>query len=138
MEIHNLKLQHQTSLDFKTEINGFPIAISGGKNHEGLPLGISPKKLLLASITGCTAIDVAGMLATMRVPYSDFSIEISAPLTEEHPKVYTEFKLIYKIKVDEINQDKVKRAVSLSKEKYCGVSAMLGKAAPILYEIIFL
>jgi len=135
MNTHKLTLKHTENLLFETEINGYPLIINGDKLDNGNPAGITPKKLLLAAITGCTAIDVKGLLEKMRVPFSDFSIEVEAPLNSEHPVVYTHFKLIYKIKVSDADKEKVEKAVKLSKEKYCGVSAMLGKAAPVEYEI---
>ena len=52
--------------------------------------GASPKKLLLASLAGCTGMDVVSLLNKMRVPITDFEMDIEADLTEEHPKVYSE------------------------------------------------
>ncbi len=105
----------------------------GGANS-----GPSPKKLLLATLAGCTGIDVVALLQKMRVAYSDFEITTNAELTEEHPKVFSNIEIIYRIKTAPENHEKVEKAVSLSKEKYCGISAMLRKNSPIEYRIEYL
>jgi putative redox protein len=137
MDTNELVMKHMGELSFTTMINGYELALNGGKSND-TPDGITPKKLLLASLTGCTAMDVAGMLKTMRVDFSDFSVKVISELSQEHPKVYTSYMLTYTIKVKEKDQDKVRKAVQLSKEKYCGVSAMLSQSAPIQAKIVFL
>ncbi len=100
--------------------------------------GSSPKQLLLASLATCTGMDVVSLLKKMRVEYSAFTIDVEADLTEEHPKVYSEFRLTYCFTGKGMDRNKVKKAVDLSQEKYCGVSAMLKKSAPILYTIEYI
>ena len=97
--------------------------------------GPSPKQLVLAGLAGCTGMDVASLLKKMRVEYDSFEIYTEADLTEKHPIVFSEIRLVYRFKGENINQAKVEKAVTLSKERYCGVSAMLQKNSPILYSI---
>ena len=97
--------------------------------------GPSPKQLVLAGLAGCTGMDVASLLKKMRVEYDSFEIYTEADLTEEHPIVFSEIRLVYRFKGENINQEKVEKAVALSKERYCGVSAMLQKNSPIFYSI---
>jgi putative redox protein len=80
--------------------------------------------------------DVISILRKMRVEPEAFSVETETELTDEHPKVFKRVKIIYRLKGKDIPRDKVERAVELSQEKYCGVSAMLVKAAPIDSEIV--
>jgi putative redox protein len=101
----------------------------------GNDTGPSPKKLLLTSLTGCTGIDIVSLLKKMRVPFTGLEIEAEADLTEDHPKVYKEIRLTYKVYGKDLPKAKVEKAVNLSKEKYCGVSAMLSKNNPIIYSI---
>jgi len=79
---------------------------------------------------------VVDVLKKMRVEFSDFEIEVEAAQTEDHPKVFTEVNIIYHIKTGKENEDKVKKAIDLSLEKYCGVSAMLRKNSPINYKLV--
>lgn len=134
MTTHSLQLNHKEGLEFKTQINGVDLLLDGSTSNPG----ISPKKLLLAALSGCTAMDVVSILEKMKVSFSDFSIHVEAPLTEEHPKIYSAYTMVYRIKVEKQNEDKVLKAVNLSKEKYCGVSAMLSASAPIHFQIEFL
>ncbi|OSZ73559.1 hypothetical protein CAP36_16195 [Chitinophagaceae bacterium IBVUCB2] len=98
--------------------------------------GFSPKALLLAGLAGCSGIDVVDILTKMKVTFSEFTIESEAEQTEEHPKVFKEILITYIMKTDAENEDKVKKAIDLSLEKYCGVSAMLKKNSPINYKLV--
>ncbi|MGC4037409.1 MAG: OsmC family protein [Chitinophagaceae bacterium] len=98
--------------------------------------GVSPKSLLLSGLAGCSGIDVVDILEKMRVEFSDLSIDVQTEQTEEHPKVFKDILITYKIKTAPENEDKVKKAVELSLDKYCGVSAMLKKNSPIDFKII--
>ena len=80
-------------------------------------------------------IDIVDILKKMRVAFSEFSIEVKAEQTTEDPKVYKDIYITYKMKTDKENKDKVKKAIDLSLEKYCGVSAMLRKNSPIHYTL---
>lgn len=97
--------------------------------------GPSPKQLVLAGLAGCTGMDVVSLLDKMRVNYTAFSIEIEADLTEEHPKVFSEIRMKYVVSGKDLDEKKVEKAINLSQERYCGVSAMLKKNSPIHYTI---
>lgn len=97
--------------------------------------GASPKQLLLAGLAGCTGMDVVSLLNKMRVPFTNFEMDIEADLTEEHPMVFSEIRLVYKFFGKDLDTTKVEKAVKLSQDKYCGVSAMLKKNSPIEYSI---
>src|SRR5215212_7311202 len=89
--------------------------------------GFSPKALLLTGLAGCTGIDVVEILEKMRVPFADLTIEVEADQTAEHPRVFKDIHIRYIITTAEENRGKIKKAIDLSLEKYCGVSAMLRK-----------
>ena len=97
--------------------------------------GISPKALLLSGLSGCSAVDVVEILQKMRVPFSDLTVTASAEQTEEHPRVFKEILLVYSIKTAAENEDKVRKAIDLSMDKYCGVAAMLRKNSSIQYQL---
>ncbi len=98
--------------------------------------GFSPKALLLTGLAGCSAIDVVDILEKMKVPFADLTVDAEAEQTEDHPRVFRDIHLTYRLTMEEDNRDKVKRAVDLSLEKYCGVAAMLGKNSKIDYTIV--
>lgn len=112
--------------EFTSYLDHNSIAIDGDRKK-----GFGPKALLLAGLAGCSGIDVVEILEKMRVEFSDLAIDVEADQTDEHPKVYKDIHITYKIKTDKINCDKVRKAIDLSLQKYCGVSAMLRKNSVI-------
>ena len=94
----------------------------------------SPIELVLIALCGCTASDVVGILRKKREPFIGLEVVARAERAEEHPKVFTAIKLVYRVR-GRIANKAMEDAVRLSKEKYCSVSAMLEKSARIEYEI---
>lgn len=123
------------NLAFESDIDNHKIITDVSDENGGNDLGPRPKKLLLASLIGCTGIDVVMMLNKMKVQFEDFELEASADSTEDHPKTYENIHLIYRFKGKDLPIKNIEKAISLSQEKYCGASAMLKKATPITYEI---
>ena len=138
MDTHQISSAFVHGMAFNAHINGHSVitdtTADGGGNDEGP----SPKRLMLASLAGCTGIDVVSILNKMKVPFSDFSIDVWASLTEEHPKIYKEVKVTYRIRVAEADRAKMEKAVKLSDEKYCGVSAMFKAFAKVEHEVVYL
>ena len=98
--------------------------------------GFNPKALLLSGLAACSGIDVVDILEKMRIPFANLEVEAETEQTDEHPRVFKTIHLTYHVKTEEENRDKVKKAIDLSLEKYCGVAAMLKKNSSILYEIV--
>jgi putative redox protein len=98
--------------------------------------GTSPMVLLLHAEAGCTAIDVLSLLEKMRQPITSLNIEVDAVKSDgDFPRVWEKIHLRYRIG-GAVALDKAQKAVELSLEKYCSVSAMLGKTANITHEIV--
>ncbi len=114
----------------KTDSNHW-ITMDGPNNFGGSNAGIRPKEMLLLSLAGCTASDVISILQKKRVKLVDFEMNISADMTEEHPKVYSKIDLEYVFYGKDIKTKDVERAIELSQTKYCGVTAILEKAMEI-------
>ena len=118
-----------------TADTGHTVRIDTSIEGGGLGSGMNPKKMLLGSLNACSGMDVVEMLKKMRIAFTKFEIEAEAEQTEEHPKVFKSINMVYRIDVKPEDLDKVTRAVTLSQEKYCGVSAMLAKHCTINYTI---
>ncbi len=125
--VTNWKKKHE----FESKHDHNAIKLDGSKKD-----GFGPKALLLAGLAGCSGIDVVDILEKMRVEFSDLVIDTEAEQTEDHPKVFKKVLVTYRIKTDAANEDKVKKAIDLSLEKYCGVAAMLRKNSPIDYKLV--
>ncbi len=121
----------------KTDSNHW-ITMDGPEDFGGSNAGISPKEMLLLSLAGCTSSDVISILEKKRVKLVNFEINISAEMTEEHPKVFTKVDLEYVFYGDNIAEKDVERAIELSQTTYCGFSAMLKKSMEInhTYKIV--
>ena len=91
----------------------------------------TPKATVLHGLAGCTGMDVATILAKRNVSYDHFSIEVEADQTEHHPKVFKNIKVTFRFTADPADEKKIERAITLSRENFCGVSAMLEKTAKI-------
>lgn len=132
--LHEVKTKWENKMAFDSQVDNHTIRIDTS-GELGDDSGPSPKKLLLSSLAGCTGMDVVALLKKMRSPISGFEMDIEADLTEEHPKVYSEIRLIYRFFGKDLNKEKIEKSVRLSQEKYCGVSEMLRKNSPIIYSI---
>jgi putative redox protein len=130
------KLQWEEDLSFDVELQGHHFKVDADEEFGGRDRGPQPKTLLLASLAGCTGMDVASILKKMRMRWDSFSLEVDAASSNPYPVVYTEISLRYIFTGDQLDRKKIERAVSLSREKYCGVAAMLEKTAKINMEII--
>jgi putative redox protein len=113
------------------------VMMDGPAEFGGSDAAIRPKELLLLSLAGCTGSDVASILTKMREQYTRFEVHIEGEMAETHPKVYTKLKVIYKVWGQGINEANLDKAIKLSAETYCSVSAMLKKSVEIshIYQI---
>jgi len=121
---------------FEADVNGFKITIDADEAVGGENRGPRPKALTLVSLAGCTSMDVISILKKMRVVPEYFNVEVEGELTEEHPKYYHHIHVRYFFRGNDLPMDKLEKAVNLSEERYCGVSALLSKGAKITSEIV--
>ncbi|MBL7558365.1 OsmC family protein [Olleya sp. YSTF-M6] len=104
-----------------------------GQEREGL----SPKALMLSSLAGCSGLDVVSVLEKMKVEVDDYKMVVEGQLTDEHPKIYHTVTIDYHFTGKDLNESKIKKAVDLSAEKYCGVMEMFRQFADVKINIIF-
>ncbi len=100
----------------------------------GLNAASKPLELVLMGLGGCTGMDVLSILKKMRINPERFEMVLNADRAEEHPKVFTRVRVEYQVFGENIDPENVERAISLSRTKYCAVSAMLSKAVPIEFS----
>ncbi|MFN4299598.1 MAG: OsmC family protein [Thermaurantimonas sp.] len=97
--------------------------------------GLRPKPLMLASLAGCTAIDVVMLMKKMRLDVEAFKVCIIGELTTEHPKFYKKVEIQYHFTGANLDVEKLTRCVKLSEEKYCGVMHMFRQFAQLEIDI---
>ena len=124
------------NMAFEAEVNDFKIKLDADESVGGSNSGPRPKALTLVSLGGCTGMDVISILTKMRVKPDYFNVEVTGELTDEHPKYYNKINIKYIFRGDNLPMAKLEKAVSLSQDRYCGVSEMLKRAASITHEIV--
>ena len=122
-------------MEFEADVDGHKIILDVEEKNGGRNMGPKPKPFMMVALGGCTGIDVVSILKKMKVEVESFNILIEADMTETHPKIYESMHVIYEFRGKHLPKDKIERAVELSREKYCGVSAMYKKAFDMSYEI---
>ena len=135
MAKEKVKVKWLENMAFSAEVSGHEIIIDAPEKAGGQDRGTRPKPLMLAALAGCTGMDVVSILKKMRVEPDDFSVVVEGELTEEHPKHFISMHVIYEFTGKNLPMEKLQKAVNLSEERYCGVSATYRKALGLTSEI---
>ena len=114
--------------------SGHSITMDGPPEIGGNNLGVRPMEMLLMGVAGCTMIDVVTTLKKMRQDLTNCETKLSAERADEHPKVFTDIHIQFIVKGQDLDPKKVEKAITLSAEKYCSASIMLGKTASITHD----
>lgn len=130
---HEVELAWKGNLSFNIGVDEHLIVLDGVDENKGL----CPKPLMLASLAGCTAIDVANILKETRAQFEKFEIRVVGELSKEKPQTYTKVHVSYNFTGKDLDEKKLRDAVSLSIDEQCGVWMMFEKFAEMSYEIKF-
>mgnify|MGYP003689767189 FL=1 len=114
--------------------SGHTITMDGLPESGGENLGVRPMEMLLLGVAGCTMIDVVSTLKKMRQDLSHLETKINAERATDHPKVFTNIHIQFILKGQNLDEKKVDKAITLSAEKYCSASIMLGETATITHD----
>ncbi len=123
----------QGGLQFEARANSnIPVRIDGDSKN-----GVGPMEMILMGLAGCTGGDVIEILRKKRQTVSQFEVRVTGHRAEEHPRKYTDIEVVYTITGQNVDPAAVERAIELSENKYCSVSATLKGVATITsrYEI---
>ncbi|MBN2765233.1 MAG: OsmC family protein [Paludibacteraceae bacterium] len=134
-EKHVIKTQWKGDLTFQAEIDNHKLIMDAPVASGSKDLGPGPKKLQLASLSGCTGMDIVSILKKMRVEIKALDMEVQGELTDEHPVHYKSMHVVYTITGTDLPVAKIEKAVRMSEETYCGVGALYRKAIPVTSEI---
>ena len=121
-------------------VSGIPVQIDAAENIGGHNSGSRPMELLLMGLGGCTAIDVLLIMKKQRQIVEDLKISVSG---EREKIAGTEMSPFRKINIHfkfkgVIQEDKAKKAIEMSMEKYCSATAQFSASAEITssFEIL--
>jgi putative redox protein len=122
----NVRLEQVGPAAFEaTGGSGGKLVVDGSPEIGGEGRGMRPMELLLAAVASCAAMDVVKILRQQKQPLEHLRIEIEGARADAVPAPYTSMKLVFVAK-GAVDEHKLRRAVSLSVEKYCSVRATLG------------
>ena len=115
--------------------SGHLVAMDGSPDGGGRNLAPRPMEMVLIGAAGCTAYDVVLILKRGRHDVRGCDVNVHAERAATDPKVFTDILLRYRVRGHGLDTNAVERAVTLSHEKYCSATAMLGKTAAIRHEL---
>ncbi|SET17179.1 putative redox protein [Oceanobacillus limi] len=131
----NLTIKWDDKMAFSsTTPSGHEIKMDAAEQVGGENTGARPTELLLNAVAGCTGIDIISILKKMRLEPTAFQMDVKGTRAEDHPKKFTTIHIHYALD-GELPEDKVVRAIALSKDKYCSVSHSLSAEIEVTYSI---
>jgi putative redox protein len=130
------RVEWKDGMAFEAHLDEFHFTIDADEQFGGLNKGPQPKGLTLVSLAGCTAMDVISILQKMRVKVDAFEVATDAVIEKDYPKRILEVVIKYSFKGENVPLDKVKHAIELSLENYCGITATLRPSVKLTHQII--
>jgi len=120
-----------------TADTGFVVPLGADPSVGGANDGFRPLELMAVSLAGCTAMDVISILRKKQQQVTGFDVLVHADNRDEHPHVFTQAVITYRVTGHNVDESAVIRAIELSATKFCPAQSMLSKAFPIsmVYEI---
>jgi putative redox protein len=135
MAKERINVEWLENMAFKAVVNNHEFIIDAVEKVGGENRGPRPKPLMLTALAGCTGMDVISILKKMRVELDYFNVVVEGDLTEEHPKHFYKMHVIYEFKGENLPIEKLQKAIDLSEERYCGVSATYKQTMELTSEI---
>lgn len=119
-----------------TNESGNTVEMDGSPKIGGENLGARPMEVVLMSLAGCSSIDVISILKKMKQDVTDYNVEVEAERDADAvPSLFTKIHMKFLVQGNDLDDDKVKRAIQLSAEKYCSVSKILEPTAEISWDV---
>jgi len=124
---HKVEASWKGKMKFDTEVNGhhFMMDLAGEKGDD---TGPRPKPLMLAALAGCTGMDVISLMKKMRQEVEYFNVIVEGDTEDEQPNAFNRMHVIYEFRGKDLDPEKIEKAIELSMERYCGVSAVYHRA----------
>ncbi|MBN4074960.1 OsmC family protein [Gammaproteobacteria bacterium AH-315-E17] len=108
--------------------SGHSVVMDGPESIGGQNQGMRPMELMLMSVGACSTVDVINILKKSRQDVTDCVVEVDGERVDAVPAVFNKIHLHFNVSGNDLDENKVKRAVELSAEKYCSASIMLKNA----------
>ncbi len=125
---HKIESTWQGRNKFDAVVNGHHLTMDLSVEGGGEDAGPRPKPLMLVAMAGCTGLDVVSLMKKMRQEVEYFNLIVEGDTEEEHPNAFVKMHIIYEFRGKDLDPEKIEKAISLSMDRYCGVSAVYKKA----------
>lgn len=135
---NKVKTTWQGDMQFESSNLGGNLMIDASESEGGKGDGYRPKSLMLSALAGCSGLDLVPLLTKMRAEVDNIEIDITAEMTDEHPKYYHKVHVIYSFYGTDFKKNKIEKAVDLSVNKYCGVMEMFRRFASVTTDIQYI
>jgi putative redox protein len=96
--------------------------------------GLGPLETVLASLAGCSAMDVISIALKKRQGVERYTVHARADQREEYPQIFTRIDLLHEVVGAELDSAAIQRCIELSATKYCPVNAMLSAGATEIHH----
>ncbi|MCT4786576.1 OsmC family protein [Exiguobacterium aestuarii] len=131
----NMEVVWKQGMAFETHTpSGHTVTLDAPEDVGGLDIGPRPTEMLLLATASCTGIDIVSILHKMRQPLESFEMKIDGVRAIDHPKRFTAIHILYILKGD-LSEERVRRAIELSVERYCSVSHSLNATLSYSYQL---
>ena len=134
---HEVDAVWMGKMQFNALVGGHTITMDGPERVGGEDLGPIPKPFMLTALAGCTGMDVVALLRKADRPLDRFEVRVSGEISKTPPILYTSVHLIYDMHGEQEHQEEALRMVQRSQNELCGVSAMMKKAMPVTWEVLY-
>ncbi|HTX87647.1 MAG TPA: OsmC family protein [Bacteroidales bacterium] len=126
---------------FESQVEEFSFQMDSDEIYGGTHQGPRPKPMMLGLLAGCTGMDIVSILQKKRIFPDRFRITATGDTREEHPKYYRTIRLLFEFEGKDFENNpevlaKVERAIHLSLENYCAISAMIKNTVTVTREIV--
>lgn len=125
---HTINAIWHGKMKFDAVVNGHHLTMDLSEEAGGENAGPRPKPLMLVAMAGCTGLDVISLLKKMRQEVEYFNLVVEGDTEDEQPNAFVKMHIVYELRGKNLDPEKIEKAVSLSMERYCGVSAVYRKA----------
>lgn len=138
--MHRIKCSWDGNMKFTaTDEFNHHVSMDLSKEAGGYDEGFRPMPMILVGLGGCMGVDVKIILERMKLQIDSMDLDIIGELDESTtPRTYKKISIVFNISGQGLDQDKVERAISLSEEKYCNVSAMLSRICELEYKAVII
>jgi len=131
----HLQVNWKQGMAFQTTTpSGHDVTLDAGEDVGGLNTGPRPTEMLLQATASCTGIDIVSILHKMRLPLERFEMKVDGIRATEHPKKFTAIHILYVLD-GEMPEERVRRAIELSVDRYCSVSHSLSATMTYSYQL---